>query len=42
MDETMFETGMEKRKATLGAAYVETAMDGADDFSRPYQGAMMA
>ena len=42
MDEAMFDTGMEKRKATLGAAYVEKNMEAADDFSRPFQEAMTA
>ena len=42
MDKDMFETGLEKRKATLGADYVQKSLDGADDFSRPFQEAMTA
>ena len=32
MDKDMFETGLQKRKATLGADYVQKSLDGADDF----------
>ena len=42
MDKDMFETGLEKRKATLGTDYVQKSLDGADDFSRPFQEAMTA
>ena len=42
MDKNMFETGLEKRKATLGDDYVQKSLDGADDFSRPFQEAMTA
>ena len=42
MDKDLFETGLEKRKATLGAEYVQKSLDGADDFSRPFQEAMTA
>jgi 4-carboxymuconolactone decarboxylase len=37
-----FELGLEKRKATLGAEYVEKNLAAADDFSRPFQEAMTA
>lgn len=37
MDRNRFEKGLEKRKATLGAEYVENTLAGADDFSRPFQ-----
>lgn len=37
-----FEKGLEKRKATLGAEYVERSLEGADDFTRPFQEAMTA
>ena len=42
MDKDLFETGLEKRKATLGADYVQKSLDDADDFSRPFQEAMTA
>ena len=42
MDKDLFETGLEKRKATLGADYVKKSLDDADDFSRPFQKAMTA
>ena len=42
MDKNLFETGLEKRKETLGADYVKKSLDGADDFSRPFQEAMTA
>ena len=42
MDKDLFETGLEKRKATLGAEYVQKSLDDADDFSRPFQEAMTA
>ena len=38
----MFETGLAQRKATLGDAYVERTLEGADDFTRPFQEAMTA
>ena len=38
----MFETGLKKRKETLGAAYVETTMANADDLTRGFQEAMTA
>ena len=35
-----FETGLAKRKETLGADYVQNTLDNADDFTRPFQEAM--
>ena len=40
--DNMFETGLAKRKATLGDAYVDKTFEGADDFNRPFQEAMTA
>jgi len=40
MDENLFRKGLEQRKATLGAEYVERSLDAADDFTRPFQEAM--
>jgi 4-carboxymuconolactone decarboxylase len=40
--EKFLETGIEKRKQTLGADYVTTTLESADDFSRPFQEAMTA
>ena len=40
--ENFIETGLEKRKQTLGADYVSRTMDSADDFSKPFQEAMTA
>ena len=37
MDRERFEKGLEKRKATLGADYVERSLAQADDFSKPFQ-----
>ncbi|GAB5446759.1 carboxymuconolactone decarboxylase family protein [Gymnodinialimonas sp.] len=37
-----FERGLEQRKATLGAEYVEKNLAAADDFTRPFQEAMTA
>ncbi|SMY08746.1 carboxymuconolactone decarboxylase family protein [Flavimaricola marinus] len=37
-----FKLGLEKRKATLGADYVEAQLANADDFSKPFQEAMTA
>ena len=37
-----FEIGLQKRKATLGAEYVEKSLENADDFTRPFQEAMTA
>lgn len=40
MDKELFEKGLAKRKATLGADYVEKNLAAADDFNRPFQEAM--
>ena len=40
MDRERFEKGLDKRKATLGAEYVEKNLAAADDFTRPFQEAM--
>lgn len=37
MDEERFERGLAKRKATLGAEYVERSLARASDFSREFQ-----
>lgn len=37
MDKTTFDTGMEIRKAVLGAEFVEQSFASADDFNRPMQ-----
>ena len=37
MDKARFEAGVAKRKAVLGADYVDKALAQADDFSRPFQ-----
>ena len=37
MDNDLFERGLAKRKATLGAEYVEASLNNADDFSRPFK-----
>ncbi len=42
MDDDLFEKGLERRKAVLGAAYVENNLAAADDFTRPFQEAMTA
>jgi 4-carboxymuconolactone decarboxylase len=41
-DEDLFAKGLEQRKATLGAEYVERSLAGADDLTRPFQEAMTA
>ena len=41
-DEDLFLKGLEQRKATLGAEYVEKNLAAADDFTRPFQEAMTA
>ena len=41
-DEDLFLKGLEKRKQTLGAEYVENNIANADDFTRPFQEAMTA
>ncbi len=38
----MFDKGLAKRKAVLGAEYVEKNLAAADDFTRPFQEAMTA
>lgn len=40
MDKDLFEKGLEKRRATLGAEYVDANLAKADDFTRPFQEAM--
>jgi len=40
MDEQRFELGLSKRKATLGAEYVEKNLQAADAFNQPFQEAM--
>ena len=40
MDKEVFEKGLQKRKATLGAEYVEKNLAAADEFTRPFQEAM--
>ena len=40
MDKALFDTGLNKRKATLGSEYVEKNLAAADDFTRPFQEAM--
>jgi 4-carboxymuconolactone decarboxylase len=42
MDDKLFEIGLAKRKATLGAEYVEKNLAAADDFTAPFQEAMTA
>ncbi|MCO4839881.1 MAG: carboxymuconolactone decarboxylase family protein [Rhodobacteraceae bacterium] len=41
-DEDLFLKGLEQRKSTLGAEYVEGNLAAADDFTRPFQEAMTA
>ncbi len=41
-DEDLFLKGLEQRKKTLGGEYVQSSLDAADDFSRPFQEAMTA
>lgn len=38
MDKRLFELGLERRKATLGAEYVERSLTGATEFSKEFQG----
>jgi len=40
MTSERFKLGLEKRKATLGAEYVDNAINNADDFTMPFQEAM--
>jgi 4-carboxymuconolactone decarboxylase len=42
MDDNLFEKGLERRKAVLGADYVEKNLAAADHFNRPFQEAMTA
>jgi len=37
MTKTLFESGLEVRKAVLGAEFVDAAISSADDFNRPLQ-----
>jgi 4-carboxymuconolactone decarboxylase len=37
MDKKIWETGLAKRKAVLGAEYVDKAYASADDFNKPFQ-----
>lgn len=37
MDKDRFALGLDRRKATLGAEYVEKNLGAADDFNRPFQ-----
>lgn len=41
-DEDLFRKGLEQRKGTLGAAYVEKNLAAADAFTKPFQEAMTA
>ena len=41
-DEDLFLKGLQQRKATLGAEYVDTNLAAADEFTRPFQEAMTA
>ncbi|MAI58352.1 MAG: gamma carboxymuconolactone decarboxylase [Rhodobacteraceae bacterium] len=42
LDEELFLKGLEQRKGTLGAEYVEKNLSEADEFTRPFQEAMTA
>lgn len=42
MDRKLFETGLAKRRATLGQEYVDRNLAAADDFTKPFQEAMTA
>ena len=37
MDQNPFEQGLKTRREVLGSAYVDAALQGADDFSQPLQ-----
>jgi 4-carboxymuconolactone decarboxylase len=41
-DESLFLKGLDQRKSTLGAEYVENNLAAADEFTRPFQEAMTA
>ncbi len=38
MDKTLHDKGLAKRRAVLGADYVDKALANADNFNRPFQG----
>ena len=40
--ESYFDKGLAQRKATLGADYVDSVLENADSFSKPFQEAMTA
>lgn len=40
MKDSLFEIGLERRRATLGTEYVDQSLGKADNFSRPFQEAM--
>ncbi|MGU9951039.1 MAG: carboxymuconolactone decarboxylase family protein [Gammaproteobacteria bacterium WSBS_2016_MAG_OTU1] len=40
MNDNFFDKGLEKRRETLGAEYVDKNLAAADDFTRPFQEAM--
>jgi 4-carboxymuconolactone decarboxylase len=40
MDKRRFDMGLARRRATLGDEYVDRALAGADDFTRPFQEAL--
>ncbi len=42
MDNDLFDKGLAKRRATLGADYVDQNLAAADDFTLPFQEAMTA
>ncbi len=37
MDKALYEVGLQQRKAVLGDAYVDKAIENADDFNREFQ-----
>ncbi|MBV1895035.1 MAG: carboxymuconolactone decarboxylase family protein [Rhodobacteraceae bacterium] len=41
-DEDLFLKGLQQRKSTLGADYVDASLNAADDFNAPFQHAMTA
>ena len=42
LDKDLLETGLNKRRATLGEEYVNKSYNGADEFTKPFQDAMTA
>lgn len=42
LDEDLFKAGLEQRRSTLGADYVDRNLASADGFTRPFQEAMTA